>query len=248
MIKVQVLSDIHFEFHKDSGKSFYETLEPDCCDVLVLAGDICPVVHPKYKWFLEHFGEIGYKKIIYVPGNHEYYGSNYTQAVRIMRETWQNHPIITFLSGGNSCKINEFTFIGGTLWYPNNKATAERAKQFSDFYQIKQHTSYGAENEQICNMIDGFSAFHSNIIVVTHHAPSFQSVAPQYMGDPFNIYFANDLDAQIMKWKPILWIHGHMHTPFDYKIGETRVVANPHGYPHEVTQYKENLVIEVFPT
>jgi hypothetical protein len=27
-----------------------------------------------------------------------------------------------------------------------------------------------------------------------------------------------------------LWTHGHMHDPFDYNIGTTRVVCNPRGY------------------
>ena len=27
-----------------------------------------------------------------------------------------------------------------------------------------------------------------------------------------------------------LWIHGHIHESFDYKIGKTRVVCNPRGY------------------
>jgi hypothetical protein len=28
----------------------------------------------------------------------------------------------------------------------------------------------------------------------------------------------------------VLWTHGHMHDPFDYMIGSTRVVCNPRGY------------------
>jgi len=27
-----------------------------------------------------------------------------------------------------------------------------------------------------------------------------------------------------------LWVHGHTHDPYDYVIGETRVVCNPRGY------------------
>ena len=28
-----------------------------------------------------------------------------------------------------------------------------------------------------------------------------------------------------------VWIHGHTHTSFDYRIQGTRVVCNPRGYP-----------------
>jgi predicted phosphodiesterase len=31
-----------------------------------------------------------------------------------------------------------------------------------------------------------------------------------------------------------VWIHGHSHDRCDYRIGKTRVVANPLGYPNEV--------------
>ena len=43
--------------------------------------------------------------------------------------------------------------------------------------------------------------------------------------------FASDLDDFIAYRPQIrLWTHGHTHEPFDYMIGETRVVCNPRGY------------------
>lgn len=30
---------------------------------------------------------------------------------------------------------------------------------------------------------------------------------------------------------PELWIHGHVHAKQDYRVGDTRVIANPRGYP-----------------
>jgi hypothetical protein len=43
--------------------------------------------------------------------------------------------------------------------------------------------------------------------------------------------FASDMDAFILANPQIqLWIHGHMHDPFDYGIGGTRIVCNPRGY------------------
>ena len=55
-----------------------------------------------------------------------------------------------------------------------------------------------------------------------------------------NYYFASDLDNFILDNQNIkLWIHGHVHDPFDYKIGETRVVCNPLGYPRERISVKD---------
>jgi len=38
------------------------------------------------------------------------------------------------------------------------------------------------------------------------------------------------MDDFILEHQPRLWIHGHTHESFDYKIGKTRVVCNPRGY------------------
>ena len=46
-----------------------------------------------------------------------------------------------------------------------------------------------------------------------------------------------------------LWTHGHTHHPFDYVIGETRIVCNPRGYENgsysEDTGWDPEKVIEV---
>ena len=69
-------------------------------------------------------------------------------------------------------------------------------------------------------------------VVVAHHCPSFKSVHPKYAHDKImNGAFARDLDDFIAYRPQIrLWTHGQTHEPFDYMIGETRVVCNPRGY------------------
>jgi hypothetical protein len=65
-------------------------------------------------------------------------------------------------------------------------------------------------------------------VVVTHHLPSWRSVAPAFLRALSNPSFASDLDAL---FDPVaLWVHGHTHNSFDYRAGNTRVVANPRGY------------------
>ena len=65
-------------------------------------------------------------------------------------------------------------------------------------------------------------------IVITHHAPSRQSVAPQYQDDPLTPAYASRMESVVQLAD--LWIHGHMHDSFDYTVGECRVVCNPRGY------------------
>ena len=69
-------------------------------------------------------------------------------------------------------------------------------------------------------------------VVVGHHAPSRRSTHEMYAHDTvMNGGYSSDLDQFIEDRPQIrLWTHGHTHHPFDYMIGETRVVCNPRGY------------------
>jgi Icc-related predicted phosphoesterase len=69
-------------------------------------------------------------------------------------------------------------------------------------------------------------------VVVGHHSPSRRSTHEMYANDTImNGAYSSDLDEFIMDRPQIrLWTHGHTHHPFDYMIGETRVVCNPRGY------------------
>ena len=72
--------------------------------------------------------------------------------------------------------------------------------------------------------------FDGVTIVMTHHAPSRRSVAPEFADDPLSAAYASDMEALIERTQPQLWVHGHIHTSSDYVIGRTRVVCNPRGY------------------
>ena len=82
-------------------------------------------------------------------------------------------------------------------------------------------------------------------VVISHHAPSPRSIAPQYEGNKLNPAFISDLETMIANNSIALWIHGHTHTAFDYRIGGTRVVCNPRGYqPYEAdTGYEAGKVL-----
>ena len=45
-----------------------------------------------------------------------------------------------------------------------------------------------------------------------------------------------------------LWLHGHLHCQFDYKVGETRVICNSRGHARkgEPAGFKPREWIEVF--
>jgi len=69
-------------------------------------------------------------------------------------------------------------------------------------------------------------------VVCGHHAPSTLSTHPRYKDERImNGAYSSDLSEFIMDRPQIkLWTHGHTHEPFDYMLGDTRIVCNPRGY------------------
>ncbi|MDP6044649.1 MAG: metallophosphoesterase, partial [Phycisphaerae bacterium] len=102
-MKIQLLSDLHVEFED------YDYPETDA-DVVVLAGD----VHTRdrgLKWAIEHIRD---KPVIYVLGNHEFYGRTYPKHIEAVK---------ALAAGGNvhvlendAVSIDQVNFLGCTLW------------------------------------------------------------------------------------------------------------------------------------
>ena len=75
-MKIRLLSDLHTEFrlpYKTHPMSEYRGE-----DVLVLAGDIASGATNTAD-VIQHFLDQGFPKVVYVPGNHEYYHGDFIQ-------------------------------------------------------------------------------------------------------------------------------------------------------------------------
>jgi Icc-related predicted phosphoesterase len=87
------------------------------------------------------------------------------------------------------------------------------------------------------------------VVVITHMAPSFQSVNEKYAHESVtNGGYASDLSEFILDNENIkVWVHGHMHDPVDYMIGDTRILANPRGYTpwEDGNGFREDFTFEV---
>jgi Icc-related predicted phosphoesterase len=83
-------------------------------------------------------------------------------------------------------------------------------------------------------------------IVVTHHAPSAMSLPERRRDHSLSCAYASHLDPFILKHTPYLWIHGHIHQSRDYRIGSTRIISNPQGYPQEPNEFFDpGMIVEI---
>ena len=247
-MKLHVLSDLHTEF------AGFTPPEIDA-DVVVLAGDI-GVGRSSIEWAARHFRQV---PVIYVPGNHEFYG----QDIAFNDELKAAAPANIHVLNNDALEFNGVRFVGSTLWtdfklYGEGEARLARqsAKRLiEDFASIKNgkrrftpEDSVAVHKTSKAWLVDELEReFDGPTVVVTHHLPALTSVAKRYANDPLNPVFASRLEDVIEKYRPELWIHGHTHVPCDYELFDTRVVCNPRGYPGETrdSRFQASLIVEV---
>ncbi|QEN03358.1 phosphoesterase [Thiospirochaeta perfilievii] len=248
-MKIQILSDLHLEFD-------YRDYNFTKCDLLILAGDI----HTGTKgleWIQQQVSDI---PVIYVMGNHEYYGYCYPSLLNKCRGIAKGSNI--HLLENDSITIQNITFHGATLWTDFNLfgnpeiAQFECDRNMNDSRLIRLDENYAKFKAAITKEIHiqsikwlakslNNSKTDKNIIV-THHAPTFKSIAPRYKESPITPGFTSNLENIIHNYNPDLWVHGHVHDVVDCVVGKTRVLCNPNGYPHEIDNgFKEQLIIDI---
>lgn len=189
-----------------------------------------------------------YQEVIYVLGNHEFYSGKFgEQTYAHIREQL---PDNVHLLENETVDIGDVTFVGATLWTDMNKGDPvtlfHMKSMMSDYKYITNH--YPATNlyyrlqpevtvETFYRSRDYIKAVVENdpgrkYVVVTHHAPTRLSTHPRYAHETImNGAFSSDLSEFIMDHPQIkVWTHGHTHDPFDYTLGETRIMCNPRGY------------------
>jgi Icc-related predicted phosphoesterase len=230
-MKLALFSDLHTEFLRGSDlKSFLDPMLHADADVCVLAGDIASG-RDNVKKVLKIFAD-AYNYVVYVSGNHEYYGSDIDTFDSI---TFKENNIY-FLNPG-SINIGDITFIGGSLWtnFGNDEVAAITAKsRITDFRRIKDFTPLKAKeiyNKHLAYIKRMYSIIPGEKVIVTHFLPAQACISPRFNdGNLLNKYFANYLDNWISDLKNTTWMFGHTHDTVDVTLGNTRLVCNPYGY------------------
>ena len=255
-MRVWVMSDLHLEF------AIYELPRPlPEADVCVLAGDISrkgPVA--AVRWAASNFD--GAMPVILVAGNHDYYGSSMVEALAEAKQLAASIPFIHLLEN-RVIELGSTLFFGCTLWTDfalHGAAAADMLlawSSMSDYKRINyrkrpfqrlspsQTLRLHQESKSFIETMGRGLAGGRKMVIVTHHAPSACSVPRKYSDDPASPAYASRMDDLIERVRPSLWIHGHIHERLDYRIGTTRVVCNPRGYPDEDTSFDERMVLDI---
>ncbi|WP_426168527.1 metallophosphoesterase [Pseudoduganella sp. R-34] len=260
-MRLLILSDLHREFWNQHQVSFDTTVASP--DAVILAGDIDTSGVRAVKWAEDAFKGI---PVIYVHGNHEGYGHNLDNEIDKIRAASAATENVIFLDCGMHV-IGNVRFLGAALWtdfklFGDDRryfAMTRSEEAMSDYKRIRLASkNYGKlrakdtalfHERQKSWIASKLAEPHDGpTVVVTHMAPSMQSVPSQFANDLTSAAYASNLDQVVEKAN--IWVHGHMHESFDYTIGACRVVCNPFGYmskdgSQENEGFNQNFIVEI---
>jgi predicted phosphodiesterase len=252
-MRLWILSDLHVELTRgwdlpsgDARPQF---------DVLVVAGDLIPRAERGVKWLRERVPD---RPIIYIVGNHEFYGADEFRTVEKAKALSAGTNIHVLQH--ESVRIGNVTFAGATTWTDfelfgdQHLAMRLAAEGMNDFRKIRTaryerrfqpHHAY-ARHVAARMFFEGEmrKLRPGKLVVVSHHAPhpgpTLALSDPPKPDEILNAAYRSDLTALMRPaydddgrgaLKPAdLWIYGHTHESEDTVIGATRVVSNAKGY------------------
>ncbi len=254
-MKIQYASDLHLEFGENSSWLKSNPLKVEG-DILVLAGDIGYFgdanykIHPFWDWAANN-----YSHVIVIPGNHELY--KYFD-INELHDGWELEvrPNVKVYYNRVIHLAPNTDLIASTLWayiQPPEEFLTERC--VSDFKRTRdgEHRlssqRFNAEHEKCRSFIERAitESKAKNIIVVTHHVPSFELMSDEFRGSSINGAFTVELGNMIAKSNIKYWIYGHSHRNINKVIGQTSCVSNQLGYvfQNENVDFRPDAIIEI---
>lgn len=256
---IHLVSDLHLDIsgHLEMPGGDVLIIAGDACEARGLVKefhetktlDRKPGAFPCHDFF--EFECAKYKKVFYVMGNHEHYGGRY----------WKTYPELARVMPDNVTILEDqheeyegVVFVGATLWTDMNKSdplTLAVIKDYMNDYRAITFHNVVYNNYRKLMPADTVYIHHQSkayiektakenadkpVVVITHMAPTFQSVNEKFKNEGLsNGAYCSDLSNLILDNTNIkAWVHGHVHDPVSYKVGDCQVHCNPRGYlPYE---------------
>jgi predicted phosphodiesterase len=250
-MRLHVLSDLHTE------RGVGEVPQPSA-DVVVLAGDI-GVGTRGIEWARAWANG---RPVIYVAGNHEYYGQSMPGLLDELRTAAAGSCV--HVLEDDEIVIDGVRFLGCSLWSDfdfdgaEHRALSMRVceRAVSDYRLIRDGDSEVPVRPEQTRarhlasrrwLTERLAAGHDGpTVVVTHHAPYVVYRPPEAVLRLVAGAFVSDLQELIETADAELWIYGHTHRQADLTVSGTRLISNPRGYPDElVAGFDPACVVEI---
>jgi len=240
---IQYCSDLHLEFPANKKYLKANPLKPEG-EVLLLGGDIIPFTEMDKETDFFDFAADHFEQTYWIPGNHEYYGSDIHPRSGVVNEGIRSN---VSLLNNYTIHYKDVRLICSTLWSKISPLKERIIKLgMADFHLIKNNGKkisimdynflHDACKKFIASELQ--SKTEQKTVVVTHHIPTFLNYPEKYSDSDLNEAFAVELFDLIEPSNVDYWLFGHSHEVVsDFKIGHTTLTTNQLGY----VDYDEHL-------
>ena len=263
-MRVRITSDLHIDVNKTTDFGFINKL--DKTDLTIIAGDIAGSWRTEYDFLQDLKSDKPIICVAGNHLGYDYFKYNFLMHVHDTKELSIENlkgkiNNVTYLHD-DYIEYNDYIIFGGTMYTDFNLYGHDVTKYMmwgerglNDFNNVKTFDADLGEIRTITadDYVKWYNIFMEKLkkclnenkdkkfIIITHFGPSVKSVSKKYlsgMNSYLNPCYSVNLDNFILENENIkLWVHGHTHDKFDYKIGQCRVVCNPYGY----YQYEQEL-------
>jgi Icc-related predicted phosphoesterase len=257
-LRLWILSDLHLELTRGWDLPFGDA-RPDF-DLLVVAGDLITRMERGVEWLKARVD-----RVLYIPGNHEFYGTDIDRTVEKARAAAAGSNI--HILQNDTVTIDGITFVGATLWTDFDLfgdaeyAMTAAAGSMNDYRKIRlrNYELRLRPKDTLKRHIESRDFIERELrkpgrhVVVTHHAPHPTGVRRGFERDIISAAYASDLTDLIVSGEPELWVYGHTHEARQDVVGSTRLVTNAKGYgpwpPGELVwdnaRFDPQLIVEI---
>ncbi len=267
-MEIRIISDLHLDVNTDHPLKLDKSETPT-----IICGDVAGNFEAASAWLNNNV-----RNGVMVAGNHIVYNHSPHSIQYLTAQYEERFPLtapFSFLH--NSYKmVDDIVFVGGTLWTDYNLFGHEQqgismwaAKRVLNDFRYGLYNPNNTFADEIEENLQPLQPEHcakmfaetlkkiddvcqqfadKKIVVVTHHAPSIESMPPHYQNSTLTPSYVSNLEDFILLRPNIkLWCHGHIHAPSDYQIGTCRVVCNPRGYvsQNENPAFAKNFMVEI---
>ncbi|KAF2230121.1 hypothetical protein EV356DRAFT_526937 [Viridothelium virens] len=248
---VQILSDLHLEAPK--AYDVFEIVPK--APHLALLGDIGNIASHKDDCFAFLTRQLSnFHTVLFVPGNHEAYNSNWPETLTILRAFEQDVR--------ENTSLGEFVLLDRTVFrLPDTNVAILGCSLFSsipperhmavsfglnDFFQtndwdIDAHNEAHKRDVAWLNaQVADLELSDVNIIIFSHWSPSMdlRAIEPKHADSPITSAFSTELSKEpcFTSDKVKVWAFGHTHYNCDFTVqregsaGPLRLLANQRGY------------------
>lgn len=276
MIRINIVSDLHVDIERNG----LDGMPHIDADVTVVAGDAAAPGTLALRRVREMYPDRDRPLIYVPGNHdfYSFHDKHHAELKTTWEEQRARMPEVAedlglILLDDAAVEIGGVLFVGATLWTDFmtrppyvmfGDAVRGATKQMNDYRTIK--TGAGRSKDRLLprQTIEAHKASVAYIekalaerpagqdaVVITHMAPSPRSLLHWPTITDLDWCYASDLERlMIGDAAPELWLHGHVHSNRDYRVGDTRVVCNPRGYPEpggkrENPEFDAGLVVKV---